>query len=195
MGDWNVDSKKFNDKTYQHKRICNVIIEMVHSNDLKIADLRDTFSSRNHDYKGALDHIYFSNTLEDKILCKATNHAATDHLPIMFELETNNNKEEDKKHRLIRLRCFKGFAQANFNISLAAQLWENPAGINSVDEMIEIYTKLVERLLDKHARLKSLNNIATIRMAILTKRRRRCMQEIKQGKITLQNIEWLEMSL
>ena len=109
MGDWNVDSKKFNDKTYQRKRICSVIMKMVHSNDLKIADLPYTFISRNHDYKSALDHIYFSSTLEDKISCKATDQAATDHLPIMFELEMNIIKAKDKKHKLIRKKCFKGF--------------------------------------------------------------------------------------
>ena len=46
MGDCNVDSKRFNDKSYQHKRICSVIMEMIHLNGLKIADLPDTFFTK-----------------------------------------------------------------------------------------------------------------------------------------------------
>ena len=72
----------------------------------------------------------------------------------MLELEMNKKKTKDKKHKLISKRCYKGFSQANFNMDLAAQPWENLAGINSVDEMVEIYTTLVEDVLNKHAPVK-----------------------------------------
>ena len=63
--------------------------------------------------------------------------------------ETINNKAKDKKHKLIFERSFKGYSQANFNIDLAAQPWENLAGINSADGIVEIYKKLVENIFNQ----------------------------------------------
>ena len=82
-----------NDKTYRHKRICDAINEMNDNNDLKMAELPETYFSRKHNYKSSLHHIYYSSTLENEISYKATDHAASDHIPIMFELkEKHSNK-------------------------------------------------------------------------------------------------------
>lgn len=87
IGDFNVDAKRMKDKTYRHKGICGAITEMNDTSDLKMAELPETYFSRKHNYKSSLDHIYYSSTLENEISYKATDHAASDHIPIMFELK------------------------------------------------------------------------------------------------------------
>jgi len=119
-----------------------------------MAELPVTFFSRKHNYKSSLDHIYYSNTLENEISYKATSHSATDHNPIMFELKEKEIKRNEQEHKVIRKRCFKGFSQKDFNNDIMAQPWENLANVNSVDEMVNIYTDLVEQILDKHAPIK-----------------------------------------
>ena len=47
MGNFNVDAKRMNDKTYRHKRICDAISEMNDTNDLKMAELPETYFQGN----------------------------------------------------------------------------------------------------------------------------------------------------
>ena len=51
-------------------------------------------------------------------------------------------------------------------MDLAAQPWENLAGINSVDEMVEIYTTLVEDVLNKHAPVKLIKQYSNYQSGI-----------------------------
>ena len=126
---------------------------MADTNNLKMAELPETYFSRKHNYKSSLDHIYYSSTLENEISYNAIDHAASDHIPIMFELKEKHSKRNKQEHKLIEKRCFKEFSQQDFNNDLRAQPWENLANINTVDEMVDIYTELVEQVLDRHCLL------------------------------------------
>ena len=140
-----------NDKAYKRKRISDKINEMKDSNNLTMANLPETYFLRKHLYKSSLDHIYYSNSLEDEVSYKATDHAATDHRPIILELKKRTSKRARPEVKLVEKRCFKEFSQKAFNKDLKAQAWEDLANINSVDEMVDIYTNLVEEVLNKHA--------------------------------------------
>ena len=88
---------------------------MKDSNNLTMANLPETYFSRKHLYKSSLDHIYYSNSLEEEVSYKATDHAATDHRPIILELKKRTSKRARPEVKLVEKRCFKEFSQKAFN--------------------------------------------------------------------------------
>ena len=112
LGDMNINAEKWRDEKSRNKKVASEILGALEACGLKHMKLGCTFLADNTAQRGRtveseLDHIYITKEKENNITVKKGETSATDHLPIMAELEVKRGGKE--KARTIYKRSMKNF--------------------------------------------------------------------------------------
>ena len=102
MADRNMCTNKWNNPQYKHHRVAAELKSGMKQNGVLIVYLGNTYLADNITQSGnieesALDHIYITRELEERVKVFNFEFSATDHLPIIAEItrrEVNNRKEK-----------------------------------------------------------------------------------------------------
>ena len=112
LGDMNINAEKWRDEKSRNEKVASEILGALEACGLKHMELGCTFLADNTAQSGRtveseLDHIYITKEKENNITVKKGKTSATDHLPIMAELEVK--REGKEKARTIYKRSMKTF--------------------------------------------------------------------------------------
>ena len=158
MGDANLCSQKWQNKDFDKKNISQPLIQCLEKNGLKIQDVGTTYQSDNVQSNGkiahtALDHVYVSESMVNRIQVKKLQNSATDHLPVIAEYCIKASKDS-YKHAITK-RSFKGFTTETWNCCLAQQDWLLVDECETVNEMVEAFNENIIKALDLVAPVKN----------------------------------------
>ena len=158
MGDANLCSNKWRGEDFDKKNISQPLIQCLEQNGLKIRDIGTTYQSDHIQSNGkiahtALDHVYTSENLEDRVEVKKLLNSATDHLPVIAECRFETSKVSHK--RTVTKRSFKGFTAEAWNNCLAQQDWLMVDECETVNDMVEAFNENISRALDVVAPVKN----------------------------------------
>ena len=151
LGDMNINAEKWRDEKSRNKKVASEILGALEACGLKHMKLGCTFLADNTAQRGRtveseLDHIYITKEKENNITVKKGETSATDHLPIMAELEVKRERKE--KARTIYKRSMKNFNSQDWNRCLAGKNWEELGRTEDVNEMAELFSREVNEALD-----------------------------------------------
>ena len=104
--------------------------------------------------ESAIDHIYVSGELEERIYTKKLEESSTDHLPIMVGVKTREKRKAEQK--FVRKRCMKNFTQEKWKLQLAMKNWEKIGETEDVNEMAQHFNEKVIEALDECAPIKEM---------------------------------------
>ena len=158
MGDANLCSQKWQNKDFDKKNISQPLIQCLEKNGLKIQDVGTTYQSDNVQSNGkiahtALDHVYVSESMVNRIQVKKLQNSATDHLPVIAEYCIKASKDS-YKHAITK-RSFKGFTTEAWNCCLAQQDWLLVDECETVNEMVKAFNENIIKALDLVAPVKN----------------------------------------
>ena len=159
IGDANLDSSKWDQKTYRHNKVATEMQNALVRNGMKYVEIGHTFLADRTRQDGSiiessLDHIYIQNAMEAKVIGTKGTLSATDHVPIMAELHSSGNNKV--KPKSIYKRSMKNFTEEKWKLSLAKQDWESIGETENVDEMTETLNNNVTKALDECAPFKTI---------------------------------------
>ena len=157
MGDANLCSTKWHNEDFDLKSISQQLIQCLEQNGLKIQDIGATYQSDHVQANGkfshsALDHVYTSEILKDRVQVTKLQNSATDHLPVIVKYRIEAVKVIHK--HTITKRSFKGFTTESWNSCLAQQDWFTVEDCENVDDMVEAFNNNIIRALDAVAPVK-----------------------------------------
>ena len=72
LGDANIDTNKWNDEKFTHKKVAMALKDSLNANNLNILNIGNTYLANHAQKNGviassAIDHVYCSNNLKSKI--------------------------------------------------------------------------------------------------------------------------------
>ena len=107
--------------------------------ELGFTYLADRLNEDGSTIESALDHLYLSEELINRVKSSKLKDSGTDHVPILAVIE--QLKPENKmKNKVIERRCMKNFNITDWNSTLARETWEEIAQTEDVSEMANIFT-------------------------------------------------------
>ena len=160
MGDANLCTLKWDSPNFKHKRISDELRETITQCGMYQVDLGVTYTADRLDEAGreitsAIDHLYVSNELKDKLKSFKLSNSATDHVPILASItlarKIKHNKHEDK---YITKRSMKNFTRTRWIDCLRNIDWTTVSSTSDVNERAQAFTDEVNRALDECAPLK-----------------------------------------
>ena len=126
LGDANLCADRWHFPKFVNKKFAKSLQNTLSRCGLKVADIGPTFQSDHLKidddiYGSALDHVYYSSALENKLVIKSLKNSALDHLPVVCEIPSIP-KMLPFTHR-INKRCLKNFSEESWNDCLDSQEW------------------------------------------------------------------------
>ena len=93
-GDANLCSEKWKSDKYLKKNISTPLLECLVQSGMKFADIGPTFQADHALPDGrvaesSIDHVYFSESMEEEITYKKMATSSSDHLPVIASLKNN----------------------------------------------------------------------------------------------------------
>ena len=131
LGDVNLCSHKWNEKNFLNKKLAtslkNTLLECgLHPRDMGLTFKSDIIQANGNIATSAIDHIYVSDELEAKTKTITLKSSATDHLPIMAQI--NKQKLRTPKMKLITRRSTKNYTKGSWNAALERNMLVKNAG-------------------------------------------------------------------
>ena len=148
IGDFNLDSKKWNNPCYQWKPLSDKLISNVQCLGLKHLSAGDTFRQTRDGVTitSALDHI-FSSEIQAITTCKTITTGKSDHELIMC---TMTLQKQEEKQKVIRYR--RKIVDYNaFKRDMANQPWECLADTENVDDQLDLFYTMYNEVLNKYS--------------------------------------------
>ena len=104
--------------------------------------------------ESAIDHVYHSNGIKEKILCKTLANSSTDHLPVVttYAMGRPITKIYTKQ---ITKRSLKNFNEQSWNKCLVSKVWSGIEKENDINEKVRIFTNNINEALDEVAPIKN----------------------------------------
>ena len=152
MGDMNINIKNLDDKREQRElsRLINNLKTNFNLTQL-VQDYTRSRVVKGNLQKSIIDHVY-TNMPENITDLKLTNTASSDHAIIHFTRKTcYTGHTEQVQER----RCFKYYFKDIFKEELAYKNWEAVLGEQDVDRAVEMLSKNITSVLDRHAPVKT----------------------------------------
>ena len=89
LGDANFCADRWHSPKFLNKKVARPLQNTLSRCGLKIADVGPTFQSDHlkidgEVYGSALDHVYYSSSLENKLSIKSIKNSSSDHLPVII---------------------------------------------------------------------------------------------------------------
>jgi hypothetical protein len=160
LGDANLCCENWDAPQFQHKTVANELRETLVQCGLQVSKLGFTYtadhlSTDGEEIKSALDHIYYSGDLEQKLKMTTIPSSATDHSPIIAKFITNRKKQKTTNcQKTVTKRSMKNFTQTRWIDTLRSRDWSKISSLKDVNEMTEEFTKELTKALDECAPLK-----------------------------------------
>ena len=160
LGDANLCCESWDAPQFQHKTVANELRETLVQCGLQVSKLGFTYtadhlSTNGEEIKSALDHIYYSGDLEQKLKMTTIPCSATDHSPIIAKLITNGKKQRTTNcQKTVTKRSMKNFTQTRWIDALRSRDWSKISSLKDVNEMTEEFTLELTKALDECAPLK-----------------------------------------
>ena len=157
LGDANICANKWNNPQYRHHKVATELKNGLEQNGMMSIYMGNTYLADNMTQKGniaesALDHIYITKEMKERVKGHKLETSATDHLPIIAEIRRPGGNQE--KNKVILKRSMKNFTKEKWNISLARRRWEKIGQTEDVNEMAKILEEQVTEALDECAPIK-----------------------------------------
>ena len=89
--------------------------------------------------ESALDHIYFSSDLGNKIITDTLKNSSSDHLPIVCEIRSIPKSLPYTKK--VEKRSLRNFSEERWNDCLSKKDWKELENCKTVDKMVDIFSK------------------------------------------------------
>ena len=158
LGDANLDTNKWNNVKYLHKKVASALKESFNANNILMLEVGNTYLANHAQKNGeiarsAIDHVYCSKNMVLKVTITKSNKCSSDHLPVMAELEYPKKKKIYT--RRITKRSYKQFTQERWISELKKRDWSNLENETDVNLMVDVYTKNNLEALDMCAPFKS----------------------------------------
>ena len=162
LGDANLCSIRWDSPNYTHKKISTELRETLIQCGLSIIPLGITYTADRLNEDGseitsALDHIYFSTNTNQSVEFYKLDNSATDHVPIIAELNLNTKAERkpDPSQKTIRKRSMKNFTKKRWIDCLRNRDWSSIYQIEDVEGKTSELTKQINEALDECAPYKN----------------------------------------
>ena len=91
--------------------------------------------------ESALDHVYLSKKIRDIVSVKKLMKSATDLLPVITSMKTDNKLDKSKFKRKVSKRSLKNFTEEAWNSCLSKKDW------SKIEECVKIQSKLYAKTL------------------------------------------------
>ena len=168
-GDANLCADSWLRENYDRKSVAQPLQDCLLRNGLEIQNVGFTFQADHMQTSGmvsqsALDHVYNSVIIKDRITVNKLQNSSSDHLPVKIKYNMDTKKTSHKKS--ITKRSFKNFTKERWNEALEEEDWLDVEECEEVDEMVSIFTKNVTRALDKVAPVKKFTIISNYRFGL-----------------------------
>ena len=104
--------------------------------------------------ESAIDHVYHSKGIKEKIECRTLPNSSTDHLPVVttYAMGLTPAKIYSKQ---ITKRSLKNFNEQSWNRSLATKDWSGIENEKDINEKVRIFTRNINEALDEVAPIKT----------------------------------------
>ena len=151
-GDMNINSLKWmrddldpNDAVQKVKPLINTLFEKIVPYGVS-----QQVTSATHK-ESCLDHVY-TNKPEMLSECRAIYNGGSDHKMIQT---VRYSKSVQRQERYIRKRCYKHFDEESFRAEIGLVQWIDVYLCDNADAAVQIFTKKITDVLDRHAPVKS----------------------------------------
>ena len=123
MGDSNLDANKWDSPKFLHKNISIPLKNCLQQCGINILPVGNTYLADHMLQNGtipesALDHLYTSDVINDRIVYKTLKNSATDHVPVKLSYTTCSKNTKLYSHQ-IQKRCLKNFTSEGWRNCLA----------------------------------------------------------------------------
>ena len=175
LGDANLCSIKWNSPNFLHKKISDELQDTLTNCGLSqiqmgITYTADRLSAGGSEITSALDHIYISTSIENKIRTRKLDTSATDHLPIVVNIEDHSPiKTKTAPDQPVLRRSMKNFNKTRWTDSLRNRDWSNMSALQDIDEKTTEFTNQITSALDECAPYKSVKTRHNFKPGITSK--------------------------
>ena len=157
-GDANLCAERWRQDGYNKKGIASPLLQCLERNGLDIHNIGYTYQSdkvlpNGQVSQSALDHVYTSANIGDRVCAKKILKSSTDHLPVVISYNMNRNKRRFK--HMVTKRSLKNFTPERWNTCLAMQDWSAVENCEEVDEMVKEFQENITSALDQIAPIKT----------------------------------------
>ena len=161
QGDANLCSNKWLEVDFELHSISNELLSTLALCGMTTCDLGNTYladrlSPNGETIESALDHVYFSDSVKNRIESSKLKFGSTDHVPILTKIEHRSKKKKLLKKKVTK-RSMKNFNHTNWIKSLINKNWESLGEMDSVNDMALQFSNLVNEALDEIAPVKTFN--------------------------------------
>ena len=154
LGDANLCTEKWSELDYVHQLQAEELKSTLALCGLRIAELGQTYladrlSEQEETISSSIDHIYFSQDLENRIRTEVLLESSSDHLPIVATI-AGRDKEVVKQNKITK-RTMKNVTPRTWNESLSKRNWETLGETEDPEKMVKLFTDIVTEALDECA--------------------------------------------
>ena len=105
------------------KKIANPLKNAIEQNGLTVYPVENTYLADHLLKNGsipesALDHMYYSKSIKDRIECKISEVSATDHVPVITSYKIGKSRAKIYSKNITK-RCLKNFSERYFTCKTA----------------------------------------------------------------------------
>ena len=121
---------------------------------LLVIGILDLGSQKNGNIaESALDHVYYSTEIVEKITVEKISNSSSDHLPIICKF--SGHFKNLVFERTVTKRSLKNFTKNNWSDGLAKKNWSIIKEEDDLDQMVDKFSALMEEALNEVAPIKS----------------------------------------
>ena len=187
MGDANLCANKWNNPKFLLRNVAAPLKIAIDRCGLKCNEIGNTYQSDHLMANGtvaesAIDHVYSSKTLEDKLEVKKLPNGSSDHNPVITKFQKPYTKKIYLKS--ITKRSMKNFSKSNWNTVLRKQDWNSVEESEDLNTKVKLFTTFIDAAMDEIAPIKTFTVKSNYRFG-LSENTKKLM---KQRDVTRSNI-------
>ena len=160
LGDANLCALRWDSPNFLHKRISEELRDTVTQCGMQLLDLGITYTAdrlgaAGDEITSAIDHIYVTNELCQKLTFSKLDNSATDHVPILVCIDiATRKKQKPLPNQSVTKRSMKNFTRTRWIDCLRSRDWSQIKSKSDVNEKATAFTIEVNKALDECAPFK-----------------------------------------
>ena len=153
-GDANLCENNWKKATYTHRKVASPLINCIEQCGLKINQVGLTYQADHMLANGkvpesALDHVYSSEAIKDKIKISTLKDSSTDHLPVVITYKTKSSAQ--KYQHQITKRNWKNVTEESWNSHLARKDWSIIDNCENANDMVSEFNNIIMESMEELA--------------------------------------------